>query len=299
MIDLFSNYENRKHDLLAQLIPLLHPIYTLKELEALRIEPIVRESLSIHSGYGFVNQEILETVLGNLLECVAPGSHNASPHQQQDLSNCMSEVSDQLYAMISQSFLAVKDSHRLSESDIIDLAIEITFDILSDLPRLKSRAFWNRFASLKDPAVWDAYLLSLCEDHAKIKEIDLSARINTAILERNHRLYQDFLEAHELAFALDYQMQLVVSTYPGWRVLFYHDVAHQLVQGKVGFIPVPLLPRAISELAGRYYQADLHPETRIGDANFFDHTHRGITTGQTGIIGSGCVIYPCTLGGLS
>ena len=114
MIDLFSNYENRKHDLLAQLIPLLHPIYTLKELEALRIEPIVRESLSIHSGYGFVNQEILETVLGNLIECVAPGSHNASPHQQQDLSNCMSEVSDQLYAMISQSFLAVKDSHRLS-----------------------------------------------------------------------------------------------------------------------------------------------------------------------------------------
>ena len=299
MIDLFSNYENRKHDLLAQLIPLLHPIYTLKELEALRIEPIAQESLSIHSGYGFVNREILETVLGNLLECVAPGSHNASPHQQQDLSNCMSEVSDQLYAMISQSFLAVKDSHRLSESDIIDLAIEITFDILSDLPRLKSRAFWNRFASLKDPAVWDAYLLSLCADHAKIKEIDLSARINTAILERNHRLYQDFLEAHELAFALDYQMQLVVSTYPGWRVLFYHDVAHQLVQGKVGFIPVPLLPRAISELAGRYYQADLHPETRIGDANFFDHTHRGITTGQTGIIGSGCVIYPCTLGGLS
>ena len=134
MIDLFSNYENRKHDLLAQLIPLLHPIYTLKELEALRIEPIVRERLSIHSGYGFVNREILETVLGNLLECVAPGSHNASPHQQQDLSNCMSEVSDQLYAMISQSFLAVKDSHRLSENDIIDLAIEITFDILSEYP---------------------------------------------------------------------------------------------------------------------------------------------------------------------
>ena len=134
--------------------------------------------------------------------------------------------------------------------------------------------------------MWDAYLLSLCKDHTKIKEIDLSPRINTAISERNFHLYQDFLEAHDLAFALDYQMQLVVSTYPGWRVLFYHDVAHQLVQGKVGFIPVPLLPRAISELAGRYYQADLHPETRIGDANFFDHTHRGITTGQTGIIGS-------------
>ena len=30
-----------------------------------------------------------------------------------------------------------------------------------------------------------------------------------------------------------------------------------------------------------------------------DHPHRGMTTGQTGIIGSGCHIYPCTLGGLS
>jgi len=101
-------------------------------------------------------------------------------------------------------------------------------------------------------------------------------------------------------------MQLVMSTYPGWRILFYHDVAHALtrdepVEAHPGLLrrPVPLLPRAISELAGRYYQADLHPETEIGDANFLDHPHRGMTTGQTGIIGSGCHIYPCTLGGLS
>ena len=101
-------------------------------------------------------------------------------------------------------------------------------------------------------------------------------------------------------------MQLVVSTYPGWRVLFYHDVGYLLTRsGPVGDnanlyrSPVPLLPRAISELGGRYYQADLHPETQIGDANFLEHPHRGFTTGQTGVIGSGCVIYPCTLGGLS
>ena len=87
-------------------------------------------------------------------------------------------------------------------------------------------------------------------------------------------------------------MQLVMSTYPGWRVLFYHDVAHALT--RTGAVecnpdlyrtPVPLLPRAISELGGRYYQADLHPETQIGDANFLEHPHRGITAGQTGIIG--------------
>ena len=105
---------------------------------------------------------------------------------------------------------------------------------------------------------------------------------------------------------MDYQLQLVGSTYPGWRVLFYHDVAHALTRSdaleespNIHRIPVPLLPRAISELGGRYYQADLHPETQIGDANFLEHPHRGVTTGQTGIIGSGCVIYPSTFGGLS
>jgi serine acetyltransferase len=97
-----------------------------------------------------------------------------------------------------------------------------------------------------------------------------------------------------------------MSTYPGWRVLFYHDIAHALTRSgraagndELQRMPVPLLPRAISELGGRYYQADLHPETKIGDANFLDHPHRGITTGQTGTIGSGCHLLPCTLGGLS
>ena len=89
-------------------------------------------------------------------------------------------------------------------------------------------------------------------------------------------------------------MQLVMSTYPGWRVLFYHDIAHALTRAdsiednpSLGREPVPLLPRAISELGGRYYQTDIHPESQIGDANFLDHPHRGMTTGQTGIMISG------------
>ena len=55
----------------------------------------------------------------------------------------------------------------------------------------------------------------------------------------------------------------------------------------------------ISEHVANLYQADVHPETVIGDANFIDHPHRGLTTGQTGSIGNGCVIYPCTLGGVT
>ena len=297
-----ASYEQRKKLLLTQTLERLRPIYSQSELNVLRIDGMSREGLAQRSGRGFVNRDILETVLGNLLECVAPGSHNAPhlEHQKRELSEAIEEVVDQLYTMVAQSFLAVPDETHL------DAALETTFALLWELPRLKSRALWNRFASLKDPAVWDAYLLHTGISREKIAAIDFRSQIDTAIQERTFEPYQDFLGTLNLATVLDYQLQLVVSTYPGWRVLFYHDVAHALTRSEapednpdLQRVPVPLLPRAISELAGRYYQADLHPETQIGDANFLEHPHRGVTTGQTGIIGSGCVIYPSTFGGLS
>ena len=297
-----ASYEQRKKLLLTQTLERLRPIYSQSELDVLRIDSMSREGLAQRSGRGFVNRDILETVLGNLLECVAAGSHNAPhlEHQQRELSAAIEEVVDQLYAMVAQSFLAVTDEMHL------DVALETVFSLLWELPRFKSRALWNRFASLKDPAVWDAYLLHTGISREKLAAIDFRSQIDTAIQERTFEPYQDFLGTLNLASVLDYQLQLVGSTYPGWRVLFYHDVAHALTRTEppeessdIQRVPVPLLPRAISELAGRYYQADLHPETQIGDANFLEHPHRGVTTGQTGIIGSGCVIYPSTFGGLS
>ena len=297
-----ASYEQRKKPLLIQTLERLRPIYSKSELSFLRIDGMSREGLSQRSGRGFVNRDILETVLGNLLECVAPGSHNAPhlEHQKRELSEAIEEVADQLYAMVAQSFLAVADETPL------DTALETAFSLLWELPRFKSRALWNRFASLKDPAVWDAYLLHTGISREKLAAIDFRSQVDTAIQERTFEPYQDFLGTLNLASVLDYQLQLVGSTYPGWRVLFYHDVAHALTRTEapeespdIRRVPVPLLPRAISELAGRYYQADIHPETQIGDANFLEHPHRGVTTGQTGIIGSGCVIYPSTFGGLS
>ena len=297
-----ASYEERKKPLLTETLERLRPIYSSAELSVLRIDRTSREGLAQRSGRGFVNRDTLETVLGNLLECVAPGSHNAPHlhHQNQSLSDAIEEVADQLYAMVAQSFLAVTDETHLGA------ALETAFSLLWELPRFKSRALWNRFASLKDPAVWDAYLLHTGISSEKIAALDFRSQIDEAIQERTFEPYQDFLGTLNLASVLDYQLQLVGSTYPGWRILFYHDVAHALTQSvpleespEIQRVPVPLLPRAISELAGRYYQADLHPETQVGDANFLEHPHRGVTTGQTGIIGSGCVIYPCTLGGLS
>jgi len=299
-----TSYQRRKLELLDLLLTRLRPIYTPEEIEALRIDAVDRQILSQRSGRGFVDRDLLETVLGNLLECVAPGSHNAlgPEHQKQELDEAIGEIADQLYAMIAQSYLAVGEDEYAEEK-----ALMSTFGLLWELPELKTRARWNRFASLRDPAVWDAYLLDNCNlTQEQLLEIDFPAELEETIRRRDFDHYRNFLAELECNFIFDYQMQLVMSTYPGWRVLFYHDVAHALtrkgtVEGSPGLErrPVPLLPRAISELGGRYYQADIHPETRIGDATFLDHPHRGMTTGQTGIIGSGCHFYPCTLGGLS
>lgn len=304
-----SHYESRKRQLLQQTVERLRPAYSDEEVEALRIDRVNPAILSQRSGRGFVNRDILETVLGNLLECVAPGSHNALNHREQtdNFTSALGEVADQVYAMVAQSYLAVG-----IDEDLEDLALAAAYAVLWELPELKRRAHWNRFASLKDPAVWDAYLLDACKiEDAALRKLDFASCIDGAIKSRDTTQYRDFLAQFHCDFVFDYQMQLVMSTYPGWRVLFYHDVAHALTRGDdatgtpdvpwhpLPRHPVPLLPRAISELGGRYYQADLHPETRIGDANFVDHPHRGLTSGQTGIIGSGCHLLPCTLGGLS
>lgn len=299
-----TSYEKEKRPLLKRLLDLLRPIYTPDELAALRIDPVSRGILSQRSGRGFVNRDLLETVLGNLLECAAPGSHNASESGDSlGFEQGIEEIADQVYAMIAQSLLAVEGP----KADVESRSIQTTFALLGDLPELHQRARWNRFASLKDPAVWDAYVSArndLCFD--RLAGLESKAMIDASIEERDPSIYQDYLKTESLAFAFDYQMQLVVSSYPGWRVLFYHDAAYALTRSHpsetldgVTREPVPLLPRAIAELGGRYYQADLHPETKIGDANFLEHPHRGLTTGQTGIIGRGCVIYPCTLGGIS
>ncbi|MDA0710333.1 MAG: hypothetical protein O3B73_08995 [bacterium] len=296
-----KTYGQGKRPLLKEVVTLLESIYTPEERSALRIDPINRDILSQRSGRGFVNRDLLETVLGNLLECVAPGSHNTSTTSSSpDLTDSIEEIADQLYAMIYQSIQAAQSG----DGEIEMCALSATFSLLLQLPDLKQRALWNRFASLKDPAVWDAYLRHRFKlDQDILSDLQFGPQIDQCIRHRSFDPYQDFLNRNDLEPAFSYQLQLVVSTYPGWRVLFYHDIAYALSQanatGDLKCEPVPLLPRAIAELGGRYYQADIHPETRIGDANFIEHPHRGLTTGQTGIIGSGCVIYPCTLGGVT
>ena len=82
--------------------------------------------------------------------------------RKRDLAEAIEEVVDQLYAMIAQSFLAV------SESPQLEGALETTFRTPLGVAALENAgARWNRFASLKDPAVWDAYLLHRGVSHEK------------------------------------------------------------------------------------------------------------------------------------
>ena len=223
-----TTYQSRKVELLDLLLVGLRAVYTPEEVEALRIDAIDRQILAQRSGRGFVDRDLLETVLGNLLECVAPGSHNALglEHHNQGLDDAMGEMADQLYAMIAQSHLAAGDDAGVEEQALVD-----TFCLLWELPTLKTRARWNRFASLRDPAVWDAYLLDNCElTQEQLLEIDFGSELDETIRRRNFDHYRDFLAELECDFIFDYQMQLVMSTYPGWRVLFYHDVSHALTR---------------------------------------------------------------------
>ena len=223
-----TTYERRKEALLRQVLQRLKPIYSSEDLEALQIDPIDPAILSQRSGRGFVNRDILETVLGNLLECVAPGSHNAldSRYQKREVGAVVEEMADQLYAMIAQSLLAAGE-----EKEVEDRALLASFALLWEMPGLKERARWNRFASLKDPAVWDAYLLHRCGlSDAELSRLEFGTQIEAAIEERDLDRYRRFLATLDCEFTFAYQMQLVMSTYPGWRVLFYHDIAHALTR---------------------------------------------------------------------
>ena len=94
-----KSYGARKRPLLKQVLERIHPTYSDEELNVLRIDPISRSALSQRSGRGFVNRDILETVLGNLLECVGPGSHNAAEvRQAPDLESTIGATADEALA---------------------------------------------------------------------------------------------------------------------------------------------------------------------------------------------------------
>jgi serine O-acetyltransferase len=86
----------------------------------------------------------------------------------------------------------------------------------------------------------------------------------------------------------------VLLSYPGWKALAVHRVAHALYRARV-----PLLPRFIASLSRFWTGIEIDPGATIGSGVFIDHGV-GVVIGETAEVGDGCTIYQgVTLGGTS
>ena len=86
----------------------------------------------------------------------------------------------------------------------------------------------------------------------------------------------------------------VICCYPGLRAVSNYRMAHRLLT-----LGVPLIPRAITELAHSETGIDIHPGARIGESFAIDHG-TGVVIGETCIIGNNVKIYQgVTLGAKS
>ncbi len=77
----------------------------------------------------------------------------------------------------------------------------------------------------------------------------------------------------------------VICCYPGLRAIFNYRIAHQLL-----ILGVPMIPRAITEMAHSETGIDIHPGARIGSSFSIDHG-TGVVIGETCIIGNNVMLY--------
>jgi serine O-acetyltransferase len=91
-----------------------------------------------------------------------------------------------------------------------------------------------------------------------------------------------------------YSLEEVIVTYPGFRAITIHRVAHELYK-----MQVPIIPRMMSEWAHSSTGIDINPGAKIGQPFFIDHG-TGVVIGETSIIGNNVKLYQgVTLGALN
>jgi serine O-acetyltransferase len=84
----------------------------------------------------------------------------------------------------------------------------------------------------------------------------------------------------------------ILLCYPGFHALVMHRISHCLWR-----LPVPLLPRLLSQVGRLFTGIEIHPGARIGRGVFIDHG-MGVVIGETAVIGDHCLLYQgVTLGG--
>ncbi|MCA9438033.1 MAG: hypothetical protein KC978_19770 [Candidatus Omnitrophica bacterium] len=292
-----------RDDTLRRVASRLEADYSPREKVALASSAKESTTQVYLAGDGAVAWSAVRSAQIDLQELILPGTFTSSaqaPCEKFSLIDHLKTVVDDCYSILSSYFSITCEGCEAEES-----SAHTALNLVQSLPDLRSRTQWNIFASLKDPAVWDAYTLRTEGHRQRLSQLSLIPEIDASIQKRDMNHYRNFLEEQDFREAFGYQIELVRRVYPGWRALLHHSIANCLAAAKpdkengIQPVPTPFLPRLIVEESAKEFQADLHPETEIGDANFLDHPHRGITTGQTGKIGVGCLIYPCTLGGVT
>lgn len=134
---------------------------------------------------------------------------------------------------------------------------------------------------------------SLNSDHAKAT----AERICRSLLDALPKIHALLKTDAEAAYRGDPAAKGIAEihlSYPGFRAIVIHRVAHFLYQQKL-----PLIPRMMSEIVHSETGIDIHPGATIGESFFIDHG-TGVVIGETTLIGPRVKLYQgVTLGALS
>src|SRR3989338_8493733 len=84
----------------------------------------------------------------------------------------------------------------------------------------------------------------------------------------------------------------VLTLYPGLHSIVMHRLAHALRA-----LPIPFLPRFLSQMMRFFTGIEIHPGAKIGRGLFIDHG-MGVVIGETAVVGDNVLLYQgVTLGG--
>lgn len=132
-----------------------------------------------------------------------------------------------------------------------------------------------------------------CNDEVKDIAMEMAFQYISSLSELRSQLALDVKAAFDSDPAAT-SFGEVICCYPGVRAIGNYRIAHQLL--KLG---VPLIPRAMTEMAHSETGIDIHPGAQIGSCFAIDHG-TGVVIGETCIIGNNVKLYQgVTLGAKS
>lgn len=178
--------------------------------------------------------------------------------------------------------------------EIIELLRNIIFpgfhgDVITSKKSLESHlhvSFEHLYSLLKEQVL---YVLQFVDSESDDnREVENAKKISLAFIDKipelKRLLSTDIKETYDNDPAAK-SFDEVIFCYPTIRAVFNHRIAHELL-----LLGVPIIPRAISELAHSETGIDIHPGAKIGEYFSIDHG-TGVVIGETSVIGNHVRLY--------